>query len=147
MKVRDVMTPDAVTVNLETSIHEAAQKMKANDIGALPVTDDERIQGMLTDRDIVVRCIAEGKDPMNTPARDAMTDNIKYVFEDQDISEAARSMMDLQMRRLVVLNRDKRLVGFVSMGDVSHKTQDSQLIAETAKHCSTPSRRQQGAVA
>lgn len=138
MKVSDVMSPQTVTIKLDTTIQEAADKMKSMDIGALPVTDEEKIKGMLTDRDIVLRCIAEGKDPKSTPAHAVMTEHIRYVFDDQDVNDAAMKMKDTQIRRLVVLNRDKRLVGFVSMGDISSKTDDAEMIADMAKGCSEP---------
>lgn len=144
MKVSDVMTPHATTVKLDTTVQEAANMMKSHDIGSLPVTDDEKIKGMLTDRDIVTRCIAAGKDPNTTPARDVMTEHIKYVFEDQDVNEAAQSMGDQQIRRMVVLNRDMRLVGFVSMGDICNKGDDKQIAADLAKSCSEPTEEHSG---
>jgi CBS domain-containing protein len=109
--------------------------MKARDIGALPVTDSEKIKGMLTDRDIVLRCVAEGRDPATTTAREAMTEEIKFVFDDEDVSRAAEAMSDRQIRRLVVLNRNKRLVGLVSMGDICRDTHDDKLSAGVAKCC------------
>jgi CBS domain-containing protein len=138
MKIADIMSRDVDSIRLDTPLTEAAKKMRDHDIGSLPVTDGQKIHGMLTDRDIVVRALAMDKDPAKTTAREAMTEKIRYVFDDQDVSEAAESMKDQQIRRLVVLNRDKRLVGFVSMGDLSRKTNDEHLTASVARTCSEP---------
>jgi predicted transcriptional regulator len=103
----------------DDSLQEAAHKMKELDIGPLPVYDSEQLAGMLTDRDIVVRCIAEGRDPRSTKVREAMTEGVFYCFEDEDVQDAACLMKEKQIRRLVVLNRDRRLVGVVSLGDLA----------------------------
>jgi CBS domain-containing protein len=138
MKIADIMSRDVDSIRLETTLTEAAKKMKEHDIGSLPVTDGQKIHGMLTDRDIVIRAIAQDKDPNRTTAREAMTEKILYVFDDQDVKEAAESMKDQQVRRLVVLNRDKRLVGFVSMGDLSRKANDEHLTASVAGRVAEP---------
>ncbi len=119
MKVRDVMTRGAECVGPDDNLQQAARKMKDLDVGPLPVCDNDRLAGMLTDRDIVVRCIAEGRDPRSTTVRDAMTEGVCYCFEDDDVEDAARQMREKQIRRLVVLNRDRRLVGVVSLGDLA----------------------------
>lgn len=136
MKIRDIMSTEPTVINLETTLEEASKKMKELDIGSLPVTDGVKIKGMLTDRDIVTRAVAAGKNPADTTAGDVMTENIKYVFEDEDVSAAAESMKNLQIRRLVVLNRDKNLVGFVSTADVHLKSGDAEMTADIAKCCS-----------
>lgn len=138
MKIGDIMTKSVTLINLDTPLSEAANKMKAADIGALPVTDGVKIKGMLTDRDIVTRAIALGKDPTKTPASEAMTEKIRFVFDDQDISEAANSMKDRQIRRLIVLNRDKRLVGLVSFGDLCRQADDEHMFANVARCVSEP---------
>src|SRR5438552_4661928 len=108
MKVKDVMTKGAECVGPDASLQEAARKMKDLDVGPLPVCgDNQKLVGMLTDRDIVIRAVAEGKDPRTARVRDAMTEGVCYCFEDDDVAEAARLMKDKQIRRLVVLNRDK----------------------------------------
>src|SRR5262245_56067255 len=119
MKVFDVMTQGVECIRPEATLREAADKMKALDIGPLPVCENDRLVGMLTDRDITVRATAAGVPPGLGQVRDVMTPDIVYCFEDQDIVEAAQLMEQNQIRRLVVLNRDKRLVGIVSLGDLA----------------------------
>jgi len=136
MKISDVMTRAVKTISLDTPLCDAAEQMRAQDIGALPVTDGEKIKGMLTDRDIVTRAVATGKDLRRTTAKEAMSAHIQYVFEDENINTAAETMSAHQIRRLVVLNRDKRLVGFVSLGDLSRMGQDEHLLAGVARCCS-----------
>ena len=138
MKVKDVMTRGAECVRPEATLQEAAQKMKSLDVGPLPVCDNDRLVGMLTDRDITVRAVAEGKDPRATRVRDAMTEGICYCFEDDDVADAARLMKEQQIRRLVVLNRDKRLAGIVSLGDLAVETGDEHLAGQTLEHVSQP---------
>src|SRR2546427_3219880 len=109
MQVSKVMTRDAECVRPDTTVQEAARKMRELDVGPLPVCgDNDRLVGMLTDRDITIRAVAEGQDPKTARVQDIMTPNIIYVFEDQDVTEAARLMEENQIRRLIVLNRDKR---------------------------------------
>ncbi|MDB5313853.1 MAG: hypothetical protein JWO38_8055 [Gemmataceae bacterium] len=120
MLVKDIMTRDVECVRPDATLQEAARKMRDLDVGPLPVCgDNDRLAGMLTDRDITVRATAEGKDPTRTPVRDAMTPDVVYVFEDQDVRDAADTMAARQIRRVVVLSRDKRLVGIVSMADLA----------------------------
>jgi CBS domain-containing protein len=118
MKVREAMTRDVRLVRPQQTIREAAHLMAELDIGALPVEENDRLVGMITDRDIAVRAVAEGKGP-DTPVSDAMTRDIKYVFEDQSIEEVTRNMSEQRIRRVPVLNRDKRLVGILSLGDLA----------------------------
>ena len=119
MKVREVMTKGAQCVTPEQSLQDAARMMKDLDVGPLPVCDRDRLAGMITDRDITVRAVADGRDPKATRVRDVMTPGINYVFKDDDVSEAARLMKEKQVRRLAVLDHDKRLVGIVSLGDIA----------------------------
>src|SRR3712207_146292 len=107
MQVREVMTRDVEVVHPDATLQEAARKMDALDVGPLPVCDGDRLVGMITDRDIVVRATAAGRDPKTTHVRDAMTRDVVYCFEDQDVREAARVMEEQQIRRVVVLDRDK----------------------------------------
>jgi CBS domain-containing protein len=127
MLLRDVMTPHVEVIHPDATLREAAQKMKTLDVGPVPVCDGDRLQGMLTDRDITVRATAEGRDPNTTRVRDVMTPDVVYCFEDQDVREAAETMEQWQIRRLVVLNQDKRLVGIVSLGDLATQTSDEEL--------------------
>jgi CBS domain-containing protein len=138
MQVKDVMTRGAVCVNPDDTLQHAASKMKALDVGPLPVCDNDQLIGMLTDRDIVVRCVAEGKDPRSTNVREAMTEGVFYCFEDENVQDAACLMKEKQIRRLVVLNRDRRLVGVVSLGDLAVETSDERLAGQTLQQVSQP---------
>ncbi|MCI0705054.1 MAG: CBS domain-containing protein [Planctomycetia bacterium] len=140
MKITDVMTQDAVCIRPDATIQEAAGQMKKLDVGALPVCDNDRLAGMITDRDITIRSVAEGHDPRSDRVRDVMTPELVYVFEDQDANEAARLMRQKQIRRLPVLNREKRLVGIISLGDLAVETQNEQLAGATLEAISEPGR-------
>lgn len=118
MKVSEAMTSDVRLARPEQSIREAARLMAEMDIGSLPVEENDRLVGMITDRDIAVRAIAEGRGP-DTRVRDVMSTEIKYCFEDQSVDEVTQNMGDLRVRRLPVVNRDKRLVGILSLGDLA----------------------------
>src|SRR5262249_18576538 len=113
--------------------------MKNLDVGPLPVCgDNDRLAGMLTDRDITVRAVAEGRDPRGTTVQEGMTPDVIYCFEDQDVREAARLMQERQVRPLVVLHRGKRLVGIVSLGDLAVETGDAKLAGSTLEQVSLP---------
>jgi CBS domain-containing protein len=122
MKVRDCMTHEVRLVSPNDTIGEAAKIMAKLDAGILPVSEGDRLVGMISDRDITVRGLALGKGP-ETKIRDVMNPEVKYCFDDQDVDEALRNMGELQVRRLPVLNHDKRLVGIVSLGDLAAKSQ------------------------
>jgi CBS domain-containing protein len=119
MKLKEIMTQEVEVIHPDDSLQSAAQKMRERDIGFLPVCEGDRLIGVVSDRDIIVRVIAEGKDPKAMMGRDLVTAPVIYCFEDQDVEEAARVMQENQIRRLVILNRDKRLVGVVSLGDLA----------------------------
>jgi CBS domain-containing protein len=120
MQVKDVMTRGVECARPTDTLEAAAARMKSLDVGVLPVCgDQDRLVGMITDRDVTVRATAEGEDPKAVRVADVMTPEVFYCFEDDDASEAARQMKDKQVRRLVVLNRDKRLAGIVSLGDLA----------------------------
>jgi len=138
MQLKDAMTPGVEVVHPETTLQEAAETMRRLDVGPLPVCDGDRLVGMLTDRDITVRAVAEGCDPTTTPVREAMTPEIIHCFEDQDVQEAARLMAQYQIRRLPILNRNKRLVGMVSLGDLAVSTGDQRRVGEVLEHVSEP---------
>src|SRR3954469_22495151 len=118
MKVSQAMTQDVRVANPDETVQKAAQIMASLDAGVLPVGEDGRLVGMITDRDIAIRGIAKGKGP-NAKVRDVMTDDVKYCFGDQEIEEVTRNMADIQVRRLPVVNHDKRLVGILSLGDIA----------------------------
>jgi CBS domain-containing protein len=140
MKLRDVMTQNVEVIEPDASLREAARKMKSLDVGSLPVCDGQRLVGMVTDRDIVVRAVAEdnGRQLMEYTVQDVMTNKIVYCYEDDDVEEAARLMSEEQIRRLPVLNRDKRLVGIVALGDVAVDAGDITMSGETLKDISKP---------
>jgi CBS domain-containing protein len=118
MRVSEAMTRDVRVANPGQSIRDVAKIMAEIDAGAMPVGENDRLVGMITDRDIALRAVAQGKGP-DTPVREVMSQEVKYCFEDEDLEHVAKNMGDIQMRRLPVVNRDKRLVGIVSLGDVA----------------------------
>jgi CBS domain-containing protein len=118
MKVGQAMTRDVRVSSPDETIRKAAKTMAKLDAGVLPVGENDQLIGMITDRDIAIRGIAEGKGP-KAKVRDVMTNDVKYCFEDQELEEVTRNMADIQVRRLPVLNRDKRLVGILSLGDIA----------------------------
>ena len=120
MKIRDVMTRTAQLTSPDDTLRHAAQMMKECDCGVLPVAEGDRLVGMITDRDIAVRGIADGKGP-DTKVRDAMTDEVMYCFDDDGIQQVCQNMAEIQVRRLPVVSRDKRLVGIVSLSDLAKK--------------------------
>jgi CBS domain-containing protein len=138
MQVKDIMTHAVVLIHPDSTLQKAAEKMKELDVGALPVSDGNRLQGMLTDRDIAVRSVSDGHDPCTEKVRDAMTPELIYCFEDQDEAEAARLMKQKQVRRLAVLNQAKQLVGIVSMGDLAGDCGNEQLAGEVLQAVSEP---------
>ena len=139
MQVKDIMTKPVEVLDPEATLREAALRMKELDVGLIPACDGDRLVGMLSDRDIAIRAVAEGRDPDETRVRDAMTPEIAYIFADQDVEEAARVMHERQVRRLPVLNRDKRLVGIVSLGDVAVRTRLTATAGEALQGVSEPS--------
>jgi CBS domain-containing protein len=118
MRVSEAMSSDVNIASPEQSIREAARIMAKIDAGALPVGENDRLVGMITDRDIAIRAIGAGKGP-DTPIREIMSAEVKYCFEDDDIDEVAHNMADLKLRRLPVLNAKKRLVGIISLADMA----------------------------
>jgi CBS domain-containing protein len=123
MKVSEVMTRDVQTIRPDQPVQEAASFMLSNDAGSIPVTDGDRLIGMITDRDIAVRGIAKGYGP-DTPVRELMTDDLVIVRIDDSVEDAASKMSDAQVRRLPVIDRDERLCGIVSLGDLSREADD-----------------------
>lgn len=135
MRIADAMTRDVQVIKPDQSLVDAARLMADCDCGALPVADNDRLVGMLTDRDIVVRGLAQGK-TLDTCVQDVMSADVKYCFEDEDLDEVAQNMGDLQVRRLPVVSRDKRLVGIVSLGDIA--TSDEEPAGEALSSISEP---------
>jgi CBS domain-containing protein len=118
MKIQEVMTSGVRLADPNQPIHEVARIMQEIDCGALPVEDNDRLVGMITDRDIALRAVATGKGPQ-TPVSEVMSGEVYYCFEDQQLDEIAANMADVKVRRLPVLDRNKRLVGIVSLGDIA----------------------------
>ena len=138
MKLNEIMSSDVEIIHPSDTLQTTAQKMRDRDIGFLPVCDDDRLIGVLTDRDVIVRAIAEGMDPNVTIGRDLVTSPAIYCFDDQSVDEAAKLMHDNQIRRLVVLHRgDKRMVGVVSLGDLAVNV-DDKLSGEVLQSISEP---------
>ena len=115
-QIKDVMSRDVKIVSPDTTIREAAQQMRDGDFGMLPVAENDRMVGAISDRDIAIRAIADDRGP-DTAVRDVMTTGICWAFDDASVDEAARIMSERQVRRLPVVNHDKRLVGIVALGD------------------------------
>ena len=136
MKIRDIMTRDVEIVRADMPLTEAARMMRDADAGFLPVGEEDRLIGTVTDRDMVVRVLAEGRDAATASVRDAMTDDLVFCYDDQDTSDAAQVMAERQVRRLPVVDRDKRLVGVVSQGDLATRTSDDDLVGQTVEDIS-----------
>ena len=129
MKVREIMTIEVATASPDSTLEEVASMMKEEDVGAIPVLDDDQLVGIITDRDIVLRCIAEGKDPTETNVEDILTDNPFTIEPDADVDEAARLMSERQIRRLPVVE-DGELLGVISLGDIAVKEPDEDTAGE-----------------
>jgi CBS domain-containing protein len=138
VQLKDVMTRNVEVIGPEATLADAASRMDALDIGPLPVCENDRLVGMITDRDITVRATAMGEDPKTTRVRDAMTRDVLCCHEDDDVREATRLMERNQVRRLPVLNREDRLVGIVSLADLAVWTGDEQLSGEVLERVSEP---------
>jgi CBS domain-containing protein len=129
MKIVEIMTRDPELIDPNASIREAAKRMKNEDIGALPVGENDRLIGMVTDRDIAMRAVAEDRAPETTTVRDVMSEKIFYCFEDDDIEAAARCMAENQVRRLPILNREKRMTGIVALADIAKTGEECEKTA------------------
>jgi CBS domain-containing protein len=136
-KISEVMTGDVRVARPDDTIRSAAKQMAQADVGSLPVGENDRLIGMITDRDIVVRAVAEGRND-DTPVREVMTQNIRYCFEDEDVLAVARNMSELGVRRLPVLDRGKRLVGIVALSNIAsggtEKARDTLLEGVATPH-------------
>jgi len=136
MKVSEAMTRDVRVANPNETIRDAARMMAEINAGSLPVGENDRLVGVITDRDIAVRAVAEGKAP-TTKVRDIMSPEVLYCFDDQDLDDVARNMGDVKVRRLPVVNRDKRLVGIISLGDLACH-EDLETAGDTVAQVSQP---------
>jgi CBS domain-containing protein len=140
MQIKQIMTRNVEVINPNTSLKEVAQKMRDLDVGSMPVCDGERLKGMLTDRDITIRATAEGQNPDSARATDVMTAAVYYCYEDQDVAEAAQVMEEKQIRRLPIVDRNKKLVGIVSLGDLAVDTGKERLAGEALTEISRPAK-------
>src|SRR5262245_10290921 len=138
MQARQVMTSRVECISPAATLQQAASRMVALDVGALPVCDNDRLVGMITDRDITLRSVAHGHDPKNDSVRETMTPQIVYCFDDQDVAEIAEMMRDKQVRRLPVLDHNKRLVGIISLGDLAVETGDDRMSGHALEGISEP---------
>ena len=136
MRVSEAMTRDVRICTPGQTIREAARTMAEIDAGAMPVGENDRLIGMITDRDIAIRGVAQGKGP-DTPVREVMTPDVKYCYEDEDLDHVAQNMGNIKVRRLPVVNREKRLVGIVALGDLARAEED-QTVGSTVQGVSEP---------
>ena len=134
-KIRDIMTTELETAEPDTTLEEIATMMKEEDVGAIPVVDDGELVGIVTDRDIVVRAIAEGRDTSDTTAEEVLSEDLVTVTPDMDVERAARLMADRQVRRLPVVE-GKKLLGMVSLGDIAVKEEDNEVSGEALEDIS-----------
>ena len=137
MKIREIMTPDAQCVGPEETLVDAAALMRQLDVGVLPVCNEGEVIGMITDRDIAIRAVAEARPPTTTRVREIMSPKTVSVFEDQDVDEVVQVMERHQIRRAPVMSRENRLVGIVSLGDIAVDASAS-LSGEALKRVSQP---------
>lgn len=142
MLVKECMTKQVNLGTPDMTLLEAAKVMRDGDFGVLPIEENDRLIGMLTDRDLTIRGIAEGKDPEAVKVREIMTPNVLYCYEDQTLDEVAENLGDNQVRRLPVMNRQKRLVGILSLGDLAQSLEHPDNIEETLTRISKPNNNQ-----
>lgn len=135
MNIQSIMSAKPAYLSKNATVQEAAQKMKELDCGFIPVGDNDRLDGVITDRDIVLRCVTEGRDATTTKVGDILSDRVLYCAQDDSIESVARNMGQQQVCRLIVLNNrtDKRLVGIVSLGDISRQGAMDTLVGETSE--------------
>jgi CBS domain-containing protein len=140
MQLRDVMTTGVQDIPADATLMQAAAKMKSLDVGAIPVCEaDHRVIGMITDRDIAIRAVAEGRDPREMTVRDAMTCNVSFCYADDSVESAAQLMEEKQIRRLPVFDRGSgRAIGIVSLGDLAVRHRDDRLSGEVLERVSEP---------
>jgi CBS domain-containing protein len=138
MKIKEIQTNNPRVISPEAMICEAARAMDDCDCGMLPVCDGERLVGAVTDRDLVIRGMAKGYDPLRTKVREVMSPGICYCFEDDSLEDVARIMEDKQIRRMPILDSQKRLTGIISLGDLAVRAHNRDLTEEILEHVSQP---------
>jgi CBS domain-containing protein len=140
MQIKDIMTKNPEVIAPDAPLQEAAEKMDSLNVGSLPVCDGQKLLGMITDRDIVVRATARGGDSSSTAVRDVMSRDVVYCYEDDDVAQAALVMEDKQIRRLPIMSRDNRLVGILALGDLAVDAQYEKLHGEVTHEVSKPAK-------
>lgn len=131
MQIKEIITPEPQCISPDATLVEAAEDMKSLDVGILPICENDRLIGTVTDRDIILRAIAVGRNPRITKVREVMSSKIIYCFDDQNVEDAAGMMEKNQVRRLPVLDHDKRLVGIISIGDLAARAHQDELAGRT----------------
>lgn len=133
MRVREVMSKKPEFLPPTASLKEAALKMLELDCGFIPIGENDKLIGAVTDRDIVLRTLAKGKDPNKTTLKDVMSERIEFCFEEDDLNKAIKHMKDKQIHRLVVLNKDKRMTGILALGDLVRESHNDELCAKAVE--------------
>jgi len=136
MKVREIMKQNVECIEPTTPIAKAAEKMRELNIGFLPICENDRLIGTVTDRDITIRSVAQGRDPRLAPIREVMSLSVFYCFDDEDIEDVGKHMQETEVRRMLILNREKRLVGVISLGDIARTAGEMELAGETLQKIS-----------
>ena len=138
MDLKDIMSRNVEVVSAGASLRDAARKMKELDVGLIPVCDGDRLKGVLTDRDITIRATADGRDPAPTMVSEVMSTDLAYGLEDQEVEEAVTVMEARQIRRLPIVNKEKRLIGIVTLADIAVHYGDRDLSGEALEEVSAP---------
>ena len=141
MRVKEVMSKNPEYLPPTAGVKEAVDKMVKLDCGFIPVGENDKLIGTVTDRDIVIRSVGKGKDPTSIKVQDIMTKHVLYCYEDDDIDKIARNMSENQVRRLIVLNKDKRMTGIISLGDIARKCHDENLCGRALEGISEEEKR------
>ena len=136
-KLKDLMSRDVKVISPDMTIRDAARKMRDGDFGMMPVGEDDRLIGTISDRDIAIRAVAEGKDAA-TSVRDVMSEGVAWAYEDDSVEEATKIMSERQVRRLPVVDRNKRLVGIVALGDFAVESSEIRPAAQALSEISKP---------
>lgn len=140
MQLKDVMTKNPKVLPVNATVRDAAKLMKEIDSGIVPVIENNRLAGVVTDRDIVTRLIAEDRSPNDTRVEKVMTDKVYFCYEDQDVKDAAKLMSEKQVRRIPIVNRQHELVGIISMGDLAVDVNKDKLTGQTLEDVSKPAK-------
>lgn len=138
MRIKEVITPEPLCISPDATLMEAAEDMKAMDVGILLICENDRVVGAITDRDITVRAVAKGCDPRTTRVSEVMSGEIIYCLDEHDVEDVAEIMEKGRIRRLPVLNQDKRLVGIITLGDIAARANENKIAGRVLSRISTP---------